>query len=167
MENKLLSAEEMKDVFYQYDVFVTHRRELDKNERKDDTEYKEDVSKINKMLTTNNMKVLLEENCLGKDWLTKLKYAATKCRWIVFLDTNDPKSNLFTSHKLTNALHPILESNRVQTVAIVNKRKNVFILDDLRWVTCIQNQQDKTQLADTVYNIVSGKFFSFSLVRSI
>lgn len=154
MENKLLSAEERKDIFYDYDVFVTHRA---------DVHDKEAVDNINVALQSRNMNILMEKNCIGKDWLTKLKYAATKCRWIVFLDTKTSDSKMFTSSKLVESLKRILESRKVQTVAIVGERDGLFIHDDLRCVTCIPYHDDDKSLNDTLYKTLSGEFAVLSV----
>ncbi|CAG2194337.1 unnamed protein product [Mytilus edulis] len=71
MENKLLYADEMNDIVYDFDVFVTHPEKVTD---------KEDLNKINKKLKHEKMKVLLEKDCLGQDWLEKIRFAATKCR---------------------------------------------------------------------------------------
>lgn len=156
MEAHLVSTEEKKDIFYEYDVFVTHRRELTDKEKKTTKEYEKDVNKINEAFAHRNFDILRENDCRGKDWLTKLKYAATKCRWIVFLDTKETNSNLFASHLLTDSISRILESKKVQTVAIVNPRDDIQILDDLRWVTCIPYQNNITSVIETLEKVVSG-----------
>lgn len=148
MANKLMSAEERKDIFYEYDVFVTHPEDIP------DTSA---VGNISDALESRDIKILFQNNCIGKDWLTKLKYAATKCRWIVFLDTKRSNNKMFASSKLVESLKSILETRKVQTVVILDKKDDVFIHDDLRWVTCIASDDDK-YLKETLCNTVSGKF---------
>lgn len=165
MENKLLSAEERKDVYYDFDVFVTHQNEVHDKEREHMKANYKDVELVNKALVARNMTILKEEDCRGQDWLTKLKYAATKCRWIVFLDKNETKNELFTSHKVTDSLKAILESRKVQSVAIVKTENESHVLDALRWITCLPYQKDIEYVVETLYKVVSGNVFFYKLIE--
>lgn len=156
VENKLLSSEECKDVFYDFDVFVTYS---------EDVRNKEALDSINKALSDRKLNVLLEKDCLGKHWLTKLKYAATKCRWVVFFETKGSKSKSFMSSQAVYSLKSILESRKVQSVAIVNKRDELHIHDDLRWVTYIPYNDKEKDMIEMLHTVVSGKFYCFTFVR--
>ncbi|CAC5415464.1 TMEM173 [Mytilus coruscus] len=163
MGKKLQSAEENKDAFYQFDVFVTYPEDVGEHE-------KQPVEKMSKHLKARNMNILLEKDCLGKDWLEKMKFAATKCRWIVIVDKpkgsssekkswfehKGSKSKTLMSYKVVASLKGILESRKVQTVAIVNESDELHIYDDLRWVACIPFHNNEHNLIETLYKVMSG-----------
>ncbi|CAG2246536.1 unnamed protein product [Mytilus edulis] len=99
-----------------------------------------------------------------------MKFAATKCRWIVILDKpkgfspqnkswfepKGSKSKTLMSYKVVASLKGILESRKVQTVAIVNESDELHIYDDLRWVACIPFHNNENNLIDTLYKVTSG-----------
>ncbi|OPL33797.1 hypothetical protein AM593_04138, partial [Mytilus galloprovincialis] len=163
MEKKLQSAEENKDAFYQFDLFVTSPEDVGEH-------YKQPIERMSKLLKARNVNILLEKDCLGKDWLEKMKFAATKCRWIVILDKPkgvssqkkswfEPKwskSKTLMSYKVVASLKGILESRKVQTVAIVNESDELHINDDLRWVACIPFHNNENNLIETLYKVTSG-----------
>ncbi|CAG2241983.1 unnamed protein product [Mytilus edulis] len=101
------------------------------------------------------MKMLLEKDCFGKDWLERLKYASTKCRWIVFLDGKESTSDNFVDYNVVSSLKDILKSRKVQTVAIVDEMRKPHIHDHLRWVTCIPNGDKDDYLSTTLYKVMS------------
>lgn len=152
MEKNLLSAEERKDVCYDYDCYITHAN------GKTDDNLKIRMETISKDLEGKSMKMLSEKDCFGKDWLERLKYASTKCRWIVFFDGKESTSDNFVDYNVVSSLKDILESRKVQTVAIVNEMRKPHIHDDLRWVTCIPNGDKDDYLSTTVYKVVSGEY---------
>ncbi|XP_071126843.1 uncharacterized protein [Mytilus edulis] len=163
MEKKLQSAEENKDAFYQFDLFVTSPEDVGEHN-------KQPIERMSKLLKARNVNILLEKDCLGKDWLEKMKFAATKCRWIVILDKpkgvssqkkswfepKGSKSKTLMSYKVVASLKGILESRKVQTVAIVNESDELHIYDDLRWVACIPFHNNENNLIDTLYKVTSG-----------
>lgn len=158
MEKELLTAEETKDNFYDFDVFVTHSERFTENDAKQVPSRKEIISEG---LKKRGMTILSEKDCLGKNWSEKLKFAATKCRWIVFVDKEGSKSKYLTSPKVVDSLKNVLESRKVQTVAIINKRTNLHISDDLRWVACFDYHSHTELLHDSLYKIVNGKLHCF------
>lgn len=202
MEKKLLSAEENKDIFYEYDVFVTRRKEAhdkkwdsktamkvydkkgevmevydkqgkpmtvyDKewqpltvyDKEKKPTKVYDDKGKpmnvyatimedINEELTAKNMKVLLEKDCIGKDWLTRLKYAATKCRWIVFMDTNESYGEMSNPDKLADSHKRILESR-----TFLGSQK---IANFLKSLLASKNLFASQQVADSLKSILESR----------
>lgn len=168
MEKKLQSAEENKDAFYQFDLFVTSPEDVGEHN-------KQPIERMSKLLKARNVNILLEKDCLGKDWLEKMKFAATKCRWIVILDKpkefspqkkswfepKGSKSKTLMSYKVVASLKGILESRKVQTVAIVNESDELHINDDLRWVACIPFHNNENNLIETLYKVTSGKCYLF------
>lgn len=202
MEKKLLSAEENKDIFYEYDVFVTRRKEA--HNRKWDSKtvmelfdvkgevmkvydkqgkpmtvydkewkpmtvydkekkptvvyddkgkpvkvYAMNIEDINEELTEKNMKILLEKDCIGKDWLTRLKYAATKCRWIVFMDTHESYEEMSTLDTEADSLTRSLESRKC-----VGTHK---IVDFFKSILASKNLFASQQLADSLKGILESR----------
>ncbi|CAC5412915.1 unnamed protein product [Mytilus coruscus] len=170
MEKKLLSAEENKDVVYEFDAFVA-QCSLDNS---NDKLQMQAVEEISQELRKKNLQILSEKDCLGQDWLETLKFAATKCRWVVFLDEKQvsptPEKGWFDKiskgiwsenktlmpFTIAAALKSILESRKVQTVAVVNKSDELHINDDLRWVTCIPYSDITTDIVHTLFKVLSG-----------
>ncbi|CAG2246542.1 MITA [Mytilus edulis] len=144
MEHKLQSGEENKDAFYQFDIVVNSRKIQER---------KHFVREI-----------LLVKGLVGKDEIRCNEmplYCYFRQAKRVFLSEKnwfEPKwykSKTLMSYKVVASLKGILESRKVQTVAIVNECDELHIYDDLRWVACIPLHNNETNLIETLYKVTS------------
>ena len=130
---------------YDYQVYIAHTKHDE-----------EKASEISNYLKRKGILSILED-AAGRTWGHQLLLAVNKCRWFVILLTRKALDNLITFNTLS-ALSGSIYKRKVRVIPVVDRKEDLYIPDDLRWVTYIpfDDSSNRGHLK-SLYSIVSGK----------
>lgn len=149
LQEKLLYPAEKRGSEYSYSVYVTFSDGKQRN--------KDDIQKCEQALQKADISCLSEETCLGSSWEERLQYAATQCRFIVFIQPEKANKDRLISTNVEPTLSPIIANRKVQSIVVVRDKSNakVHIPESLRWVSCLAFD-DKEEYANTLADLING-----------